>query len=614
MQSVLAQFPGLCALPVQAAKGALSGQDVEGIDFGTLLLAPDVTDSGPEPAPAEVMVEAARDPGFAALWPMGEGLALCPAEKAVLAILPADQMARAAEDTITPAALAFAPPEVVPKSAAVLPDQGALLAATSGKSAPIALPVAPTGSPPSGSAEGAFASTVFPVPPISPNVDSRSKILATSVAATPPPVPEARGKASPGPSPTSEQQVVAQNVARDTEASCAKSGAAGVAYPVAVSAAMPLAAAVGAPAGGLLAGWGGEDLAQRPQPQIVPGSADTALGLASAALSDVVAFSVLPIAASDADVKQAMADDLTLTPAGMEKPSADAPQIMPPVDEAAAPMPGAERAGRQVSAWEAAFPVLPARQPAGATVSTVASGLPSVVLAANPTAGVLQADATGQIDRRADDAAAGAGTSRPVKRATLTAGIALPAATGLATPLVLHDQPTALFELPPDEALASFGAGTGGPAAHPLATGTQPLSASPLVPHMVAQIVAGLSSAKPGVTEIALSPEELGRVTLLLQADAQDPDRMVIMLSFDRPETLDLFRRHADQLAEVIRSAGYSGVDISFAQGGNTEGESASGYTPSPADDAFATRPDLPLPIAAEPLAHRADAGLYLRL
>ena len=54
-----------------------------------------------------------------------------------------------------------------------------------------------------------------------------------------------------------------------------------------------------------------------------------------------------------------------------------------------------------------------------------------------------------------------------------------------------------------------------------------------------------------------------------MQADAQNPERMVVMLTFDRPETLDLFRRHADQLADALREAGYSGADISFGRSGD---------------------------------------------
>jgi hypothetical protein len=134
------------------------------------------------------------------------------------------------------------------------------------------------------------------------------------------------------------------------------------------------------------------------------------------------------------------------------------------------------------------------------------------------------------------------------------------------------------------------------------------------VPHLAAQLVAGLATPKPGVTEISLSPAELGRVKLRLQADAQNPDRMVVMLSFDRPETLDLFRRHADQLTEVIRSAGYTGVDIGFAQQGQGDQPWTREGATGSADPT--SLPDLETPMIPNSLhrPHSAGAGLDLRL
>jgi hypothetical protein len=86
------------------------------------------------------------------------------------------------------------------------------------------------------------------------------------------------------------------------------------------------------------------------------------------------------------------------------------------------------------------------------------------------------------------------------------------------------------------------------------------------------QIVAALSRSADGATELALSPEELGNVRLRLEPDAANPDRMVVMITFERPETLDLFRRHAGELAEALRSAGYAGADIGFGQEGAGSG------------------------------------------
>jgi Flagellar hook-length control protein FliK len=103
------------------------------------------------------------------------------------------------------------------------------------------------------------------------------------------------------------------------------------------------------------------------------------------------------------------------------------------------------------------------------------------------------------------------------------------------------------------------------------------------VPQIAAQITGALSQWSDGATELALSPDELGHVRLRLEPDASNPDRLVVTISFERPETLDLFRRHAGELAEALRSAGYAGADIGFGHegGGNApdkrEGNASAG-------------------------------------
>lgn len=133
------------------------------------------------------------------------------------------------------------------------------------------------------------------------------------------------------------------------------------------------------------------------------------------------------------------------------------------------------------------------------------------------------------------------------------------------------------------------------------------------VPQVAAQILPALSRNPEGTTDIALAPEELGHVRLKLKPDAANPDRMVVMITFERPETLDLFRRHAGDLAEALRTAGYSGVDIGFGQEGG--GASGSDRPQRPAGTGFdkATASDGAGPIAPPPRLI-AGASLDLRL
>jgi hypothetical protein len=84
----------------------------------------------------------------------------------------------------------------------------------------------------------------------------------------------------------------------------------------------------------------------------------------------------------------------------------------------------------------------------------------------------------------------------------------------------------------------------------------------------MAGIAATLQHQADGATEIALSPDELGGVRLRLEADPRDPERMIVHLAFDRPDTMDLFRRHADQLTDAIRAAGYAEAKLDFGQHG----------------------------------------------
>ncbi|MFM7335067.1 MAG: flagellar hook-length control protein FliK [Tabrizicola sp.] len=100
------------------------------------------------------------------------------------------------------------------------------------------------------------------------------------------------------------------------------------------------------------------------------------------------------------------------------------------------------------------------------------------------------------------------------------------------------------------------------------------------VPQIASQLATVLVRNETGMTELALAPEELGKVRLRMEPDSVNPDRIIILISVERPETLDLFRRHAGELAEAIRSAGYSGADIGFGQNSQDGG---SGHRKEPA-------------------------------
>lgn len=134
------------------------------------------------------------------------------------------------------------------------------------------------------------------------------------------------------------------------------------------------------------------------------------------------------------------------------------------------------------------------------------------------------------------------------------------------------------------------------------------------VPYLAAQVVDSFVRKADGVTEFALSPDELGRVRVSLQADALNPDRINVMLSFDRTETMDLFRRHVDQLSDALRTAGYTGVDIGFDGSGPEQGgDHRPGEPDHDGDEAFMIQP-IPVDESPHPLRISTTAFLDLRL
>lgn len=200
----------------------------------------------------------------------------------------------------------------------------------------------------------------------------------------------------------------------------------------------------------------------------------------------------------------------------------------------------------------------------------------------------------------------------PMVLPQVLAAPALPASGAAALPL-----PDLVEPVPHESDLAAF---TWSTPAQPLLPG--PIAASTLpaaaVTHLALGIVAHLQQRADGKTEIALSPAELGSVRLRLETDARDPDRIIVHLGFDRPETMDLFRRHADQLTEAMRAAGYSEARLDFGQHGPAGGggQDASGRNAAGGDMAEPTNPRAghPEPNPTPSLRLAAAAGLDLRL
>lgn len=113
--------------------------------------------------------------------------------------------------------------------------------------------------------------------------------------------------------------------------------------------------------------------------------------------------------------------------------------------------------------------------------------------------------------------------------------------------------------------------------------------------------------------ELVMDPPELGRLRFDMVTRG---DQVQVTLAAERPETLDMLRRHAEALRQEFRASGLDAGALSFGQwGGNGAwGQGAEAGTP---DLTGASAPDDP-PIAAPDALvsprRAAGAGLDLRL
>jgi hypothetical protein len=115
----------------------------------------------------------------------------------------------------------------------------------------------------------------------------------------------------------------------------------------------------------------------------------------------------------------------------------------------------------------------------------------------------------------------------------------------------------------------------------------------------VRQLVDALPNHAAGDrTVLSLEPAELGHLEIEFK---QDHGRMTATVSVERPETLDLLRRHADMLMRDLAAAGYAEAEVAFGDGtalGQRDRGQESGLPGSDDEDAGAKE--------AGPVTHQA--------
>ena len=126
---------------------------------------------------------------------------------------------------------------------------------------------------------------------------------------------------------------------------------------------------------------------------------------------------------------------------------------------------------------------------------------------------------------------------------------------------------------------------------------------------IASQISAGALRGGERPVEIALSPEELGRVRLSLAGTGEAG--ISVTVQAERSDTLELMRRHAGELEEAFRALGYDMVTFDF--GARDDG---SGRRDRPADARNAPHPDAQTqpPATATHRDTGSEGGLDLRL
>jgi len=190
-------------------------------------------------------------------------------------------------------------------------------------------------------------------------------------------------------------------------------------------------------------------------------------------------------------------------------------------------------------------------------------------------------------DGHADEASA------DVQRLTpLTAGPQLPGTA------------EAPFAAPLETLKVDLNAQTGAPLRHD-AQLARPETAAAIARQLIE--VASQAIDKP--VELALNPEELGRVTMRVTSGEGG---VGVAISAERPETLDLMKRHIDQLARDFREMGFSDATFSFAQQNKGQNPAAQGAHGTAMEAA-----DQPVVASSENVLNlnlQSSTGLDLRL
>lgn len=108
--------------------------------------------------------------------------------------------------------------------------------------------------------------------------------------------------------------------------------------------------------------------------------------------------------------------------------------------------------------------------------------------------------------------------------------------------------------------------------------------AQPMPPTVAPMLVDAARALPDAPVTLTLAPEDLGALRFEMQSRG---DTIHVSLTVERPETLDMLRRHVEQLTGEFRQAGFANASFSFAGGwgGGQERASGTGYASRSVED-----------------------------
>ncbi|MCR8549496.1 flagellar hook-length control protein FliK [Salipiger sp. P9] len=141
-------------------------------------------------------------------------------------------------------------------------------------------------------------------------------------------------------------------------------------------------------------------------------------------------------------------------------------------------------------------------------------------------------------------------------------------------------------------------------AAQPIALPARSETAASVLSQL-SDAVAGTRLQADELIEVKLNPEELGHVRFRM---GQGEHGLMLTITAERPETLDLLRRHVDQLARYLADMGHGSASFSFGERGS------GGRTGPDPGQRQEIGPALPADPSPPPVPAAASGGLDIRL